>query len=136
MKRTIRENINAPYSLHDMNVISFEISGDLLTMQTQSGMTRIQPSAQVDGYVEFHDVDWDFCHVYLLGTTGNTGSFSGEKMMLRDFISAYPKFGISIMDEVYGYNQTKYMGYFMANRMFGECIVEIYHLGNMVFVEK
>ena len=135
MKRTIRENINAPYSLHDHNVIELSVSDSTLVLKTQSGMTRVDPSAQVDGYVEFHDVDWDFCYVYLLDSTGNTGCFTGEKMMLRDFIEKYPVFGFSVADEVYGFHQTKYMGYFHANRMFKECIMEIYHLGDMVFVE-
>ncbi len=61
MKRVVRENITAAYSLHDMNVIEFE---------------------------------------------------------------------------VYGYNQTKYMGYLTSKRNTWECIVEIYHLGDMVFVEE
>ena len=136
MKRTIRENIHAPYSLHDRNVIGFEVSENTLRIRLQSGMTRvIEPSAQVDGFVEFQNVDWDFCFVYLLDFTGNIGRFTGEKMMLRDFIAAYPEFGFSVVDEVYGYNQTKYMGYFKAQRMFKECIVEIYHLGDMTFVE-
>jgi len=137
MKHVIRENIMAAYSLHDMNVIEFEVRGDNMIMRTQSGIIRTEGlSAQVDGYVEFHNIDWDFCYIYLLNHNGNVGTFSGEKMMLRDFIEQYPMFGFSIMDEVYGYNQTKYMGYLMSKRNTWECIVEIYHLGDMIFVEE
>lgn len=136
MKRVIREDIKAAYSLHDMNVVEFDIRGNDMMMKTQSGIIRVtEPSEQVDGYVEFHDIDWDFCYVYLLDHNGNVGSFTGEKMMLRDFIEQYPSFGFCVMDEVYGYNQTKYMGYLTAKRKTKECIVEIYHLGDMVFVE-
>ena len=136
MKRVIRENIIAPYSLHDMNVMEFEVHENNMVMKTQSGIIRTEGlSVQVDGYVEFHDVDWDFCYIYLLEHNGNVGRFCGEKMMLRDFIAQYPMFGFSIMDEVYGYNQTKYMGYLTAKRKTWECIVEIYHLGDMIFVE-
>ena len=57
MRETIRHNINAPYSLHDMNVIDFEVSGDDIIMRTQSGMVKTgNPCRQIDGHVEFHDV--------------------------------------------------------------------------------
>ena len=34
MKREIRDNINVAYTLHDMNVISFEINNNDLIMRT------------------------------------------------------------------------------------------------------
>lgn len=137
MKKTIRENINAAYSLHDMTVISFEVMEDDIIMRTQSGMVKTTPPySQPDGYVEFHNVRWDFSFVYLLGVTGNVGTFTGEKMFLKDFISKAAPFGFSIMDETYGYNQTKYSGYLLSNRNHHECIIEIYHEGDMVFVAE
>jgi len=137
MKRTIRNNIHDPYSLHDMNVTAFEVAGDDITMRTQSGMVRCTPPfAQVDGYVEFHGVRWDFCYVYFLSVTGNVGAFQGRKMFLKDFLADFPSFGFSVMDETYGYNQTKFSGYLTANRGHCECIIELYHEGDMVFVEE
>ena len=137
MKRTIRNNINSPYTLHDMNVCAFEISGNDINMKTQSGIVKItSPSRQVDGYIEFHNVQWDFSFVYLIGVTGNVGTFTGEKMFLKDFIEKYKQFGFSIMDETYGYNMTKYNGYLLSNRQHYECVIEIYHEGDMVFVAE
>ena len=90
MKRTIRDNINPPYTLHDMNVISFEVTDNDIIMRTQSGIVETTfPYRQIDGYVEFHHVQWDFSYVYLLGVTGNVGTFTGEKMFLKDFIDRY-----------------------------------------------
>ena len=43
MKRTIRNNIHDPYSLHDMNVTAFEVTGDDIIMRTQSGMVKPRP---------------------------------------------------------------------------------------------
>ena len=107
----------------------------LVVMRTQSGMVETTtPYRQLDGYIEFHNVQWDFSYVYLLGVTGNVGTFTGEKLFLKDFIKRYKQFGFSVMDETYGYNQTKYNGYLMANRQHWECVVEIYHEGEMVFV--
>lgn len=137
MRETIRHNIYAPYSLHDRNVIAFEVSGDDLTMRTQSGIVKTgSPCAQIDGHVKFFDVQWDFCIVYLLGITGNEGPFTGEKLLFRDFLERFPVFGFSIIDETYGYNMTKYAGYLTAKGMFCECSIELYHEGDMVFVDE
>lgn len=137
MKKTVFENISEPYSLHDMNVIAFEVTENEIVMRTQSGIVRATPPyAQVGGYVEFHAVQWDFSYVYLLGVTGNVGTFTGEKMFLRDFIDQTPVFGFSIIDTTYGYNLVKYSGYISFERKHYECIFEIYHEGEMVFVEQ
>lgn len=40
------------------------------------------------------------------------------------------------MDETYGFNMTKYSRYLTANRKHCECIIEIYHEGDMVFVDE
>ena len=59
MVRLHRENICVPYSLHDMNVIALEADGNKLTLRTQSGMVKTTPPyCQLDGYVEFYDVQW------------------------------------------------------------------------------
>ena len=98
MIKTIRDNINPAYSLHDMNVIAFEVEENNIIMKTQSGMIKTTPiCTQTDGYVEFHDVRWDFSYVYLLGVTGNIGACTGEKMFLKDFIERYKQFGLSIL---------------------------------------
>ena len=137
MKRTIRNNINTAYSLHDMNVIAFEVTDNDIVMRTQSGMVKTTPPlGQPDGYVEFHNVQWDYSYAYLLDFTGNTGTFKGEKIFLKDFINRYTQFGFSIMDETYGYNMTKYNGYLLSCRQHYECVIEIYHEGDMVFVAE
>lgn len=137
MKKTIRENIDVPYSLHDMNVISFEIIDNDIIMKTQSGVIKTAyPSKQLDGYVQFYNVRWDFSYVYLLDFTGNIGSFTGEKMLLKDFILKFQPLGFSIMDETYGYNTTKYSGYTTFKRHHYECVIEIYHEGDMIFVTE
>lgn len=137
MKHTVRENIHAPYSLHDMNICSLEVSGDTLLLRTQSGMVRTTPPySQPDGFVEFHDVRWDHSFVYLLDFTGNAGPFTGEKLFFKDFIGRFDPFGFSVMDETYGYNMSKFTGYLTTKGRFCECIIEIYHEGDMIFVEE
>jgi len=137
MKMTIRQNVHTPYSLHDMNVIELLAADDGLTLRTQSGMVQTTPPyAQTDGYIEFRGVRWDYSYVYLLEHNGNIGSFQGEKLSLLDFIQREKVFGFSIMDETFGFNQTKLNGYLSMNRHFYECILEIYHEGDMVYITE
>lgn len=138
MKRIKFDNPIPPYCLHDMNVIAFEVDGDNITMRTQSGMIRTAPpSLQVDGYVEFHDVDFGFCYVYVYEEYyGNIGAFSGEKMFLKDFINEFENACFSIMEESYGYNRACYTGLLSKDGIIGECTIEIYYLGEMIFCEQ
>ena len=137
MKRTIRENIHVPYSLHDMNVMAFDVEGDTIFMRTQSGLCRTtEPYGQPDGYVEFHRVDWDFCYVYIMDILANEGCFQGEKMFLKDFIAKCDCFGFSVIDETFGYNSTQMSGWLSHGETLKECIIEIYHLGDMVYVTE
>ena len=135
MTKTIRNNIHPPYSLHDMNVIDFEATGNTLIMRTQSGIVKTTPPfGQPNGSIEFHNVQWDFSYAYLLDFTGNVGSFSGEKLFLKDFIEKFKPFGFNVMDETYGYNTAKFSGYLLYNRRHYECFIEIYHEGDMIYV--
>lgn len=81
MKKLICEKILTAYSLHDMNIISVDIVGNDLILHTQSGLVEtVFPYGQPDGYVEFHNVRWDYSFVYLLGVTGNVGTHTGENI--------------------------------------------------------
>ena len=132
----IRHNILTAYSLHDLAVTAMEPTEDCLTLHTQSGMLKIgQPCRLVEEYVEFDGVQWDFSHVYLMDHVGNTGAFTREKMLLRDFVERYQDFVFTVMDETYGFNMTRYSGTFAAGEKFLDLVVEISHEGNMVFVE-
>ena len=49
---------------------------------------------------------------------------------------SYPAPNFTVIDETYGYNSTKYSGYLTVSGKFCECILEIYHEGDMVFVDE
>ena len=136
-RECIRHNIHTAYSLHDMRISGVEVRENELTLRLENGMIRVgSPCCQVDGYVKFEGVQWDFCYVWLMEHMGNNGKFSGEKMFLREFIDRYPGVGVTVMDETYGYNMTKYNGYFLDGEHFYDCILEICHEGDMAFVEE
>lgn len=140
MKKIIRKNvIDLPYSLHDGAVIGLEAVEDKLFMQFQYGFIETaEPFEQIKGNVEFEKVDWDFCFVYLLEyqgvLCGNPGRFVGIKMSLKEFIDQYDNIKFDIMDESYGYNASKFTGYFSVDDTIKEGIVEIYHLGDMSYL--
>lgn len=56
-------------------------------------------------------------------------------MFLRDFLDRCSVLHFCVMDETYGYNMTKYSGYLLKEQQYFECMIEICHEGDMVFVE-
>lgn len=137
MKEIVRENIVSEYSLHDMNIIEMIIKDKNLILKTQSGIIRCESKTeQIEGYVKFINVDWDFSNVYIMDISKNEGKFKGEKMEIKTFLSTCTYSYITVIDEVYGYNKTKYMGYITTKNKMKECLIEIYHLGDMVFIEE
>jgi hypothetical protein len=137
LKEVIRENIICPYGLHDMNTTRFEVCNKDILMRLQSGMYKISdPVKQVEGYVKFCDVDFDFCFVTIINELVNEGPITGEKMSFLNFINRYQNFSFEIIDEVYGYNKTKFWGWLSAGGDLKECIIEFYHFGDMIFVDE
>lgn len=140
MKKVIRNNIiNLPYSLHDGAVIGLEAEEDKLLMKFQYGFIEtIEPFKQISGNVKFEGIDWDFSFVYFFEyqdvLCGNAGHFTGKKMSLQEFISQYNNIKFDIMDETYGYNMSKFSGYLTDRDSIKECIIEIYHMGDMSYI--
>jgi len=143
MKRIRKGQGSVPYSLHDMNIIKLEAEGSKLNLKTQSGLIKAKSNifkkekynTQIDGYVEFNDVQWEKSFIYIIGISADEGMYSGERINIREFMNRYDTFGISVMDEVYGNDHTKYFGYLIAGNVLNECIMEIYHNKDIVFVE-
>ena len=135
MKQIIRPAIHVPYSLHDMHVTAFDVTGDCMVLRTQSGLVQTTaPYGQPDGAVAFSGIRWEFSFAYLLTLPPKAATFSGEKMFLKDFIASHPAPGLTILDETYGDHCTKYSGYLTTEGLYQECILEIHHQGDMVFL--
>ena len=137
MKITRFYNPEIPYSLHDMNVIGLEISGNNLIMRTESGMVRTAPHwDQVDGYLEFLDVSWKYCFATVCeGYYGKLGTYTErtfKKMYLKDFIAEFHNAGFSIMEEYYGQDRALYTGYFHKG---GTTVASLFccHTGRSIF---
>lgn len=144
MRKTIRENITGvPYSLHDAEVTRLEMEGKKMTLHFKSGYVQCEePYDDVDGTVEFTGIDWDcsFACVYKCKefSLENTGVIEGEKFMLKDFAENFGKHAdkeiFEIVDETFGYNQTKLEGYLYRGDNTFECTITIYHMGDMAYL--
>lgn len=136
MKKTIRENIHAAYSLHEMDIIALEINGRELIIKTQTGTIKTSDGRTVEGHVEFFGVDWGYCYIYLFDSNGNVGPFGGEKKYLIHFLEERKGVSFTVASEVYGEKRTKYFGYLLTGGRRLECIIEIYHEGDMIFIHE
>lgn len=140
MKKITRNNIkNLPYSLHDAVVNSIEFKENGILMHFQDGFYGITKTVtQVNEKIEIENIDWDFSYVYLLEykdvLCGNVGELRGIKMELRTFVDNYKNYRFEIIDETYGYNTSKFDGYFSDGESEKECRIEIYHLGDMSYI--
>ena len=137
MKKTAVEKFRPPYSLHDMSVIAFDVEGNDIIMRTQSGIVMaVPPYFQHDGHVEFHGVRWEYSFAILLRHTADMGVFTGEMKYLREFVQGFGNSSFSVMDTTYCGDITKFSGFLSMGEDVIECIIEIYHEGDMVFVDE
>ncbi|KAF5057686.1 hypothetical protein DSECCO2_354370 [anaerobic digester metagenome] len=138
MKEVIRKNIlGLPYSLHDARVSKITLDGEKIMMHFSEGFyEQDNDYLAVKGQriICIEGLDLDFCSVYLFDSIGNTGKFSGENYELDAFVNKFPNMDFEIIDEIYGYNQSVFSGYFYEEDHMKKCTVDIYHLGNMKYM--
>ncbi len=137
MKKTAVEKFRPPYNLHDMNIIAFEVTGNDIILRTQSGIVMaVPPYSQRDGYAEIHGVRWEYSYVLFLRHTSDMGVFNAEMHYLKEFVENFQNAGFSVMDTTYCGDITKFSGFLSFGEDVIECIIEIYHEGDMVFVDE
>lgn len=139
MKETNRKNIvDLPYSLHDARVTHIKLVSHKIVMYFNKGYFKATNNdfLLVNGFIELNDVDLDYCCAYILDSIGCTENFSGQKFSLQRFIEQFPNINFEIVDETYGYNQSKFSGYLYEKNAIKECIIEIYHFGDMKYITE
>lgn len=139
MRETERKNIaGLPYSLHDAHIRKIKIKEKTVELFFDKGyyVPKNDDCILVDGYIEIQKADFSFCHVYILSTDGRRGKFSGRKYSLKRFVKKYPNVRMEIIDETYGYNQSKFAGYLYKGKKVKEFMLEIYHFGSMRYITK
>lgn len=107
-----RQQVDIPYSLHDMIVNQIILENDTVYLRFEHGYIRAkEPYPQVNGSIAIEEVDQDSACILLLSDLGRYGDFRGKKMSLEDFLDQYNEYSFEIVDEMYGFNQVEYIGY-------------------------
>lgn len=122
-----------PFSLHDRRVVSIVCDGNDIRLNVSNGLAALDEE-RVEGYVLFENVDFEFCAAYLLSIDGREGVFRGRKYGLHEFIDDFMDKEFEIIDEVYAYNVTKLQGFLYSKGSCRECLLDIYHFGDMYYV--
>ena len=108
-----KAKIDMPYSLHDMVVSKITCHDESVCLEFKHGyMSTKEPYPQVEGHIFIENVDMDCACVLLLSKLGQYGDFTGTKIPLEDFVKKYDAYSFEIIDEMYGFNQVEYIGYF------------------------
>ncbi len=141
MKETIRKNIvDLPYSLHDAKVNKMKIQEENIVLHFGRGFYKPANNdcLPVKGAaaISIQGLDLDFCHAYILDTAGGCGKITGEKISLEEFVNRFADIDFEILDETYGYNQSNFSGYLYNAGDIKECIIEMYHLGDMRYITE
>ncbi|MFT8363317.1 MAG: hypothetical protein ABF608_09065 [Sporolactobacillus sp.] len=139
MKEIIRENIdNLPYSLHDARVNRLKFKSEKLTLYFKNGYFKLidNDDLPVCGHIEIDGVDPDYCAIYLIDRARDHGVFKGKKYRLKKFIKRHPVINFEIIYETYGYNQSRFSGFFYHGKKIKECTLAIYHFGPMTYVTE
>lgn len=140
MKVTKRGNVTwLPYSLHDCRINGIKIRKvDEMYAEVgllfEDGIYSVEEDERIPGKLLFERVDLDFSNIYIMKVHGpNRGKITGKKYGLREFRRKCPEMRLEIIDEVYGYNQTKLMGTLYKKKEWCEFMIELYHFGNMLY---
>lgn len=130
-----------PFSMHDVYIkkIRLQQLDDFManvTFMLPDGVYRSdEDSNPIPGSILFEQVDLDFSNVYVMKTCGvNYGKIKGRKYSLKKFVKKYKKADIEIVDETYGYNQSKFSGYLYEDETIKEIMIELYHVGGMYYL--
>ena len=130
-----------PFGLHDVHIKKIKIqkidsfSANVTFMLLDGVYTCDEDIEPIPCNILFEGVDLDFSNVYVMQICGvNHGKIKGHKYSLKKFIRKYKKSDIEIVDETYGYNQSKFSGYLHTEEDDMEIMIDLYHVGGMYYL--
>lgn len=135
MREIIRNNIiDLPFSLHDCHIHKILIDANNVKLIFKDGYYDLfnGDCMPTKGYIEFQNVDFDYCSVYMFHTSFSR--LKGKRFRLEEFSYKYKELDLEIIDETYGYNISKFSGVYYKGKKTVEFMIEIYHLGDMKYI--
>lgn len=134
MKTTLTQPLySLPYSLHDGYLTKLEADKETLVCHFPYGVFSTDSPCEQTAMAKviLTGIDWDSSFLYVFDGPGETGAFSGEKWLLKDFLPHLER--LEVIDETYGYWQAKWSGLLTKGEALVECMVEVCYSGEMVY---
>lgn len=134
MKTTLTQPLySLPYSLHDGYLTKLEADEKTLVCHFPYGIFSTDSPCEQTAMAKviLTGIDWDSSFLYVFDGPGETGAFSGEKWLLKDFLPHLER--LEVIDETYGYWQAKWSGLLTKGEALVECMVEVCYSGEMVY---
>ena len=132
-------NANAlQYGLHDCCIRRMKLKDNQLTLKFRDGIAKCvgDDSIFVPGKVVFHDVDMDFCDIYVIGCFKNSGRFKGKKWRLHKFLKKHKKLNMIVLTITATGYDTMLAGCMWADGGGKEFFMEVFCTGGMEYVER
>ena len=135
---------DCPYYLHDtfINQIICKKKNVKFVFDKGYFVKGNEDCIPVQGNIEFQNVDYYFCCVYVLDIDIESGKISGRQYPLKKFVKKYPELKLEITDETYYYNKSRFSGIMHRKwkkknrKKVREFIIELYHSGDMVYITE
>ena len=137
MRRYEKKNLTLPVSLHDAVVTSVDPvtdpsdgSGGRLTLVFADGYFIVSENdvrRSGRATVMLSGIDYDFSHVYICGKT------SRREISFGNLVEDTAKYPLEIIDELYGYNQSRFSGTMYAKGRWYTVEIEVYHFRETIY---
>ena len=114
MREIIRNNIiDLPFSLHDTHIHKIIIDDNNVRFNFKEGYYSLSSDSRTptQGYIEFQNVDFDYCSVYVFHASYSR-RLKGKRLRLEEFSHKYKELDLEVIDETYGYNMSKFNGFY------------------------
>ena len=131
MAQFIKDNINLPVSLHDSVITSmqqnssasYKMDGHIILKFTDGFYIVNKKELEKTGeaYILLSGVDFDFSHIYYFKENKR------EKITFNQLEEDIENYTICVINEMYGYNQTKFSCSMNKKNELYEVEIEIYH---------
>ena len=138
MNQLIRKNVIFPISLHDAKISSILIQPASpeglidggLTLVFDEGFYRIDNGVEKqisNALIKFSGIDFDYSLVYYFKDNIR------QKISFEQFAKDVELLTVSVLDETYGYNHSKYHCTMYKDNDWHDVQIEIYHFKEIVY---
>lgn len=133
MNQYIKPNLTLPISLHDTVISSIDITDDSITFNFSEGFYLIDDNkVEVSGQatLTLTGIDFDFSTVYYCKDKER------HEVTFADLSKDISKYRLEVVDENYGYNQSKFGCSLFKEDLIYWVEINIYHFNEAIYEWK